>query len=165
MQKQRHYFADKGPYTQSYGFSSSHVWVWELDHKEAWAPKNWYFWTMVLEKSLESPLDSKEIKPVNLKGNQPWIFIGRIEAEAEALILWPPDADSQLIRKDPVAGKNWGQEEKGTTEDEMVGWHHRLDGHEFEQALGDREGQACCSPWSHKESDTRLRNWTTINTS
>ena len=118
---------------QSYGFSSSHVWMWELDHKEGWAPKNWHFLNVVLEKTLQSPLDIKEIKPVNPKENQPWIFIGRTDAEAEAPIIWPPDAKGQLIGKDPDAGKDWRQEEKGTTEDEMVGWHHRLNEHEFEQ--------------------------------
>ena len=128
-----------------------------MGHKEGWMLKNWYFWTVVLEKTLESPLDCKEIKPVNPKGNQPWIFIGRTDAEVEAPICWPPDMRSWLIRKDSGAGKDWGQEEKGTTEDEMTGWHHRLNGHEFEQTLGDSEGQgslARCSPWSHKESDT-----------
>ena len=119
------HFAHKG---QSYGFSSSHVWMWVLDHKESWAPKNWCFQTVVLEKTLETPLDCKEIKPVNPKGNQPWIFIRRTDAEAP--ILWPPDVKSWLIEKDPDAGKDWGQEEKGTTEDEMVGWHHWLDGYE-----------------------------------
>ena len=104
----------------------------ELDHKEGWVPKNWCFWTVVLEKTLESSLDYKEIKTVNPKGNQSWIFIGKPNAEAETLILWPPDAKSQLIRKDPEAGKDWRQEEKGMTEDEMAGWHHRLNGHEFE---------------------------------
>ena len=149
-------FADKDPYSQSYGFTSGHVWMWELDHKEGWVPKNWCFWIAVLEKTLESPLDCKEIKPVNPKGNQSWIFTGKTDAEAEALILWPPDAKSWLIGKDPDAGKDWRQEEKGTTEDEMVGWHHQLDGHEFEQALGDGEEQgslAYCSPWGHKESE------------
>ena len=134
--------------------SSSHVWMWELDYKESWAPKNSCFWTVVLETTLESSLDCKEIKPVNPKGNQSWIFIGR--AEAEAPILWPPDAKNWLIGKDCDAGKDWRQEEKGTTEDEMVGWHHRLDGHEFEQALGDGKGQgslACCSTWGCKESN------------
>ena len=130
--KGRHHFADKGASSQSYGLSSSHVQMWELDHKEGWAPKNWCFWTAVLEKTLESPLDGEEIKPVNPKGNQPWIVIVRTDAEVEAPILWPPDAKSQLIGKDPDAGKDWGQEEKGTTEDEMVGWHHWLNGHEFE---------------------------------
>ena len=122
--------------------------MWELNHKEGRVPKNWRFWTVVLEKTLESPVDYKEIKPVNPIGNQSWIFIGKTDAEAKAQIFWPPDAKSQLIRKDPDAGKDWGQEEKGITEEEMVGWHHRL-GHDFEQAPGDDEGQvslACCSP-------------------
>ena len=146
--------ADKGPYSQSYGFSSSHVWMWELDHKEGWVLKNWCFQTVVLEKTLESPVDSKELKPVNPIGNQSWIFIGRTEAEVP--ILWPPDAKSRFIWKDPDAGKSWGQE-KGTTEDEMAGWHHWLDGRGFEQTLGDREGQGsleCYSLWGCKESDT-----------
>jgi len=121
IKKQRHHFANKGPSSQSYGFSSSHVWMWELDHKESWALKNWCFWTVVLEKTLESPLDCKEIQPVNPKENQPWIFIGRTDAEAEALILWPPDAKSWPIGKDLDVGKDWRQEEKGATEDEMVG--------------------------------------------
>ena len=132
--------ADKGPSSQSYGFSSSHVWMWELDHKESQAPKNWCFWAVVLEETLESPLDCTEIQPLNPKGNQPWIFIGKTDAEAEAPILWPPDAKNWLIGKIPDAGKDWGQEEKGTTEDEMVGLHHWLGGHEFEQAQGDGEG-------------------------
>ena len=119
--KSRYPFADKGSYSQSYGFSSSHVWMWELDCKEGWVPKNWCFWTVVLEKTLESPLDSKEIKPVNPRGNQPWIFIGRTDAEAEAPVLWSPDAKSWLIGKDPDARKDWGQEEKRVTGDEMVG--------------------------------------------
>ena len=142
---------------QSYDFSSSHVQVWELGHTEGCTQKNWYFWTVGLEKILESPLDSKEIKPVNPKGTQPWISIGRTDAEAEAPILWPPDVKSQLTGKDPDVEKDWGQEEKGTTEDEMVEWHYQLNGHEFEQTPGDSEGQrslACCSPWGHKESDT-----------
>ena len=113
--------------------------MWELDHKGGWDLKNWYFWTVELEKTLENPLYCKEIKPVIPKGNQPWIFIGRTDTEAKALILWPPDANSQLIRKDP-AGKDWRQEEKGTTE-EMVWWHHQLNGHEFQQTPGDGEGQ------------------------
>ena len=140
----------------SYGFSSSHVWMRELDHKESWAPKNWCFGTVVLEKTLKSPLDCKEIQPVHPKGDQSWIFIGMTDAEAETPILWPPDAKSWLIWKDPDAGKDWGQEEKGMTEDEMIGWHHWLDGHEFEQALGAGDGQGslvCCSPWGCKESD------------
>ena len=164
IKKQIHYFVNKGPSSQGYGFSSSHVWMWELDYKESWAPKNWCFWTVVLEKTLESPLDCKEIQPVNPKGNQPWIFTGRTDAEAEAPILWPPDVKNQLIRKDPDAGKDWRQEEKGITEDEMVGWYHWLSGHEFEQTSGDGEGQGsltCCSPWGHKESDmTEQLNWT-----
>ena len=130
--------------------------MWELDYKECWAPTNWCFWTVVLEKTLESPLDGKENKPVNSKGNQPWIFIGRTDAEAETPILWPPSTESRPIRKYPDAGKDW-RLEKGMTEDEMFGWHHRLYGHEFEQALGDGEGQGsleCCSPWGCKESDT-----------
>ena len=131
IKKQRHHFADKGGYSQSYGFSSNHVQMWELDHKESWAPKNWCFQIVLLEKTLESPLASKEIKPINPKGNQSLIFIGRIDAEAETPILWPPDLKNWLIWKDPDAGKDWRQE-KGTTEDEMVGWHHRLNGHEFE---------------------------------
>ena len=126
IKKQKHYFADKSPSSQSYGFSSSHVWMWELDHKEGWALKNWCFWTVVLEKTLESLSDYKDIKPVNPKGNQSWIFIGRTDAEAEAPILWPPDAKNWLTGKDPDAGKDWRQEEKLTTESEMVGWHHRL---------------------------------------
>ena len=131
VKKQRYYFTDKSPSSQSCGFSSSHVWKWELDHKESWVLKNWCFWTVVLEKTLESPLDCK-INPVNPKGNQSWIFIGRMDAEAKAPILWLPDTKNWLIGKDPDAGKDWGQVEKGTTEDEMVGWHHRLNGHDFE---------------------------------
>ena len=132
-----------------------------------WAPKNWCFWNVVLEKTLESPLDCKEIKPVNPKGNQSWIFIGRSDTEAETPILWPPDAKNWLIGKDSDAGKNWRQEEKGMTEDEMVGWHHQLYGHGFEQAVAAGYGHgslACCSPWGHKESDmTERLNWTTEN--
>ena len=121
----------KGLSSQGYGFSSSHVWMWELDCKESWAPKNWCFWTVMLEKTLESPLDCKEIQPVHPKGNQSWIFTRRTDAEAETPILWPPDAKSWLIGKDSDAGKDWGQEEKGMTEDDMAGWHHWLNGHEF----------------------------------
>ena len=152
----RHHFADKGTYSQSYGFSSSHVWLWELDHKEGWALKNWCFWTVVLEKTLGSPLDFKEIQPVHPRGNQSWIFTGRTEAEAEPTVLWPPDAKNWLIWKDPDIGKDWRWEEKGMIEDEIVGWHHRLSGHEFEQTLGDIEGHgglACCSPCCYKELD------------
>ena len=114
--------------------------MWKLDHKEGWAPKNWCFWTVVLEKTLESPLDCKEIQPVHPKWNQSWIFFGRTDAEAEAPILWPPDTKRRLIGKDLDAGEDWRQKEKGTTEDKIVGWHHLLNGHEFEQALGDGEG-------------------------
>ena len=123
-------FANKGPSNQGDGFSSSHVWMWELDYKESWMPKNWCFWTVVLEKTLESPLNSKDIQPVHPKEDHSWVFIGRTDIEAETLVLWPSDIKSWLIGKDPDAGKDWGQGEKGTTEDEMVGWHHRLDGHE-----------------------------------
>ena len=142
--------------------SSSHVRMWELDHIEGWAPKNWCFWAMVLQKTLESPLDSKEIKPVNPKGNQPWILIRRTDAEAQAPIPWQPDAKRWLTGKDPEAGKDWRQKEE-TTEDEMVGWHHWLNGYEFEQTLGDSGGQGglvYCSPWGHKELDApeRLNN-------
>ena len=163
IKKQRHYFANKCQSSQSYDFSSSHVQMWELDYKESWVPKNWCFWILVLEKTLESPLDCKEIQPVHPKGNQSWIFIGRADDEAETPLLWPPDAKNWLIWKDPDAGKDWRQE-KGMTEDEMVGWPHWLNGHEFEQALGVGDGQgslAWCSPWGHKESDTTERlNWT-----
>ena len=149
-----HHFADKCPYSQSYGLSSNHVWMWELDDKEDRAPKNWCFWTMVLEKTLGSPLDSKEIKLVHPKGKKPWILIGQTDAEAEAPTLWPPDVKSWLIGKDPDAEKDWGQKEKRVTEDEMVGWHHQFNGHELGQTPRDGEGQvslACCSPWGHKE--------------
>ena len=132
VKKQRHYFANKGPSSQSYGFSSSHVRIWELDYKESWAPKNWCFWTVVLEKTLESPLDCKEIKPVHPKENSSWIFVGRTDAEAETPILCPSDGKNWLIWKDSDAGKGWRREEKETTEDEIVGCHHRLDGHELE---------------------------------
>jgi len=157
-------FANKDLSSQGYGFSSDHVWMWELDYKESWAPKNWCFWTVVLEKMLESPLDCKEIQPVHPKGNQSWVFTGRTDVEAEAPILWPPDAKSWLIGKDTDAGKDWGQKEKGMTEDEMVGWHHRLDGRGFGWTLGvgDRQGGlVCCDACGHKESDTtELLNWT-----
>ena len=117
--------------SQGYGFSSGHVWMWELDREESWVPKNWCFWTVVLKKTPESPLDCKEFQPVHPKGDQSWVFIGRTDVEAETPILWPPHEKSWLIGKDPDAGKDWGQEEKGPTEDEMAGWHHRLDGHGF----------------------------------
>ena len=140
IKKQRHHSADKGSYSQSYGFSNSYVWMWELDHKEGWVLKNWCFQIVVLEKTLESPLHSKEIKLVNSKGKQLWIFVGRTDTEDEVPIFWPPDAKSWLIGKDPEAGKDWRQKEQGMTEDKMVGWHHWLSGHEFEQTLGDSGG-------------------------
>ena len=130
IKKQRHYFANKSLSSQGYSFSSGHVRMWEMDCKESWALKNWCFWTVALEKTLESPLDCKEIQLVHPK-DQSWVFIGRTDAETETPILWPPDAKSWLIGKDPDAGRDWGQEEKGTTEDETVGWHHRLNGREF----------------------------------
>ena len=130
IEKQRHYFANKGPSSQSYGFPSSHEWMWELDYKESWVLKNRCFWTVVLEKTLESPLDNKEIQPVHPKGNQSWIFIGRTDAEADTPILWPPDVKNWLICKGSDAGKDW-RWKKGTTEDEMFGWHHWFNGHEF----------------------------------
>ena len=140
---------------------------WEWDCEESWAPRNWCFWTAVLEKTLESPLDCKEIQPVHPKGDQSWVFIGRADAEAETPILWPPHAKSWLTGKDPDSGRDWGQEEKGTTEDEMAGWHHRLDGREFEWTPGVGDGQgglACCDSWGHTESDTTEQlNWTELN--
>ena len=159
--KQRHYFVNKGPSSQGYGFSSSHVWMWELDYKESWGQKNWCFWTVMLEKTPESPLDSKEIQPVHPKGNQSWVFTGRTDVAAETPLLWPPDVKNWLTGKDPGAWKDWRQEEKGTTEDEMVGWHHRLNGHEFEQALevGEGEGSlACCSSMGSQRVG---HNWVT----
>ena len=132
IKKQRHYFANKGLSSQGYGFSSGYVWMWQLDCEETWVPKNWCFWTVVLEKTLGSPLDCKEIQPVHPKRDQSWVFTGRTYAEAETPVLWPPHAKSWLTGKDPDAGRDWGQEEKGMTEDEMAGWHHRLDGHESE---------------------------------
>ena len=168
IKKQRDYFVNKGPSSQGYGFSSSHVWMWELDYKESWALKNWCFWTVVLEKTLESPLDCKEIQPVHPKGDQSWVFIGKTDGEAETPILWPPDAKSWLIWKDPDAGKDWGQEEKGTTEDAKVGWHHRLNGHGFgwTPVVGDEQGGLeCCGSWGRKELDTtELLNWTKSHT-
>ena len=145
----------------------SHVWIWELDCEESWALRNWCFWTVVLEKTLESPLDCKEIQPVHPKGNQSWMFIRRTDVEAKIPILWPPDAKNWLIWKDPNAGKDWGQEEKGTTEDELAGWHHWLNGHEFGWTPGVGDGQgglACCDSWGRKESDTTEQlNWTELN--
>ena len=153
--------------SQGYGFSSGHVWMWELDCEEGWAPKNWCFWTVLLEKTLESPLDCKEIQPVPPKGDQSLVFIGRTDVEAETPILWPPDVKCWLIWKDPDAGKDWGPEEKGMTEDEIVGWHHRLNGHGFRWTLGvgDRQrGLVYCSSWGRKESDTtEWLKWTELN--
>ena len=141
--------------------------MWELDCEESWALKNWCFWTVVLEKTLMSSLDCKEIQPVHPKGDQSWVFIGRTNVEAETPVLWPPDVNSWLIWKAPDAGKDWGEEEKGTTENEMVGWHHRLNGHGFgwTPGVGDRQGcRACCSPWGCKVSDTTERlNWSELN--
>ena len=131
IEKQRYYFANKGPSSQGYGFSSGHIWMLELDCEESWAPKNWCFWTVALEKTLESPSDCKEILSVHPKGNRSWVFIGRTNVEAKTPIFWPPDVKSWLIWKDPDVGKDWRQEEKGMTEHEVVGWHHRLNGHEF----------------------------------
>ena len=167
MKKQSHQFANKGPYSQSCGFSCSHVQIWELDHKKSWSPKNWCFKIVVLKKTLESTMDSKEIKPINPKRNQSWIFIGRTDAEAEAPTLWPPDVKSWLTAKDPDAGRDWGQEKKGMTKDEMLGWHNRLNGHEFGWTPGVGDGQgglACCGSWGHKESDTtEWLHWTELN--
>ena len=162
--KQRHHFANKVPYSQSYGFSHSHVRMWELDHKEGWGQKKGLFLVVVLGKTLESPLDCKEIKPVNPKGYQSWIFIGRTDAEAP--IIWSPDAKSWLIGKDSDVVKEIGQEEKRATEDEMFGCHHWLKGYEFEWVPGDREGQgrlACCVQGVAK-SQTGLSDATTTNT-
>ena len=167
IKEQRHYFINKGSSSQSYGFSSSYAWIWELDYKEKQAPKNWCVWILLLEKTLESPLDCKEIQPVHLKGNQSLIFIGRTDADAKTPILWPPDVKNWLTGKDSDSGKDWGQEEKGMTEDEMARWHHQLNGHEFDQALGvvDEQGSlACCSPCDRKESDTtEWLNWAMLN--
>ena len=164
IKKQRHCFANKGPSSQAYGFSSGHVWMWELDCEESWTPKNWCFWAVVLEKTLESPLDCNEIQPVHPKGDQSWVFTGRTDAEAETPILRPPHAKSWLTGKDPDAERDWGQGEKGMTEDEMAGWHHQLDGHEFEWTPGDGDGQeslVCCNSWGLKELDTTEQlNWT-----
>ena len=149
-----------GPSCQGYGLFSSDVWMWLLDYKESWVLKNWCFWTVVLEKILESHLDCKEIQPVHPKGDQSWVFIGRTDVEAETPVLCPPDARSWLVWKHPDAGKDCGQEEKGMTEDEIGGWHHWLNGHEFEWTLGVSNGQgglACCSSWGG-----RFRhNWVT----
>ena len=154
VKKQRHHFADKCPIVKAMVLPVVMLQMWELDHKEERVLKNCCFQAVVLEQTLKSPLDSKEIKPLNHKGNQPWIFIGRTDAEAGVPMLWPPNAKSWLIGKDPNAGKDWGQQKKGATEGEMVGWHHQLNEHEFEQTPRDGDWQgslACCSPWGHKE--------------
>ena len=169
IKKQRHYFANKGPSSQDYSFFNGHVWMWELDCEETWALKNWCFWTVVfLEKTLESPFDFKEIQPVHSKGDQSWVFTGRTDVEAETPVLWPPDVKSWLIWKDPDAGKDWGQEEKEMTEDEMVEWHHLLNGHGFGWTLGVGDGQGglvCCGSWGLKKSGTtEWLNWTEHNT-
>ena len=152
IKKQRHYFVNKCPPSPGYCFFSHHVWMWDLEYKESWAQKNWCFWTVVLEKTLERPLGCKEIQPVHPKGDWSWVFTGRTDVEAETPVLWPPDVKNWLIRKDPDAGKDWGQE-KGMTEDEMVGWHHRLDGHGFDWTPGGGDGQGgleCCDSWGRK---------------
>ena len=141
LKRQRHYFANKGPSSQGYGFSCGHVWMWELDCEEIWDLKNWWFWTVVLEETLESPLDCKEIQPVHPKANLSWIFIQRTDDEAETPVLSPFDSNNWLIGKYPDAGNDWRQEDKGTTEDEMAGWHHRLDGREFGWTLGVGDGR------------------------
>ena len=168
IKKQRNYFANKGLSSQGCGFSSGHVWMWELDYKESWELKNWCFWIVVLEKTLESPLDCKEIQPVHSKGYQSWVFIGGSDVVAETPILRPLDAKSSwLIWKDSDAGKDWGPEETGTTEDELVGWHHRHNGHGFGCIPGVGDGQgglACCGSWCCKESDMSERlNWPELN--
>ena len=164
IKKQRRYFANKDPSSQGYGFSSSRVWMWELDHKEGWVLKNWCFQIVVLEKTLDSPLDCKEIQPVHPKENQSWVYVGRTDVKTETLILWPPDAESWLIGKDCEAGRDWGQEKKGMIEDKVVGQHHWLSGHGFGWTPGVGDGQgglACCSSWGHKELDTTEQlNWT-----
>ena len=160
IKKQRHYFANKGLSSEGYGFFSGHVWMWELNCEESWVLKNWCFWTVVLEKTLDSPLDCKEIQLVHSEGDQPWDFFGRNDAKAETPVLWPLHEKSWLIGKDSDAGRDWGQEEKGTTEDEMSEWHHWLDGRESEWTLGVGDGQGglvCCDSWGHKESDTTER--------
>ena len=166
VQKQRHYSANKGPDRQGYGLLSGHVQLWKLDHKEGVVPKNWCLRAVVLEKTPESPLDSKEIKPVNLKGDQAWIFTGRTDAEAEAPIFWSSDVNSWLIGKVPDVWKDWGQKEKRASEDEMTGQHHWCNKHELGQTLWDGEGQGglvCCSPWDHKDLD--MTGWLNNNNS
>ena len=167
--KNRNDFFNKGPSSQCSGFSGGHVWMWELDHKESWVTKNWCFWTVVLEKTLESPLDCKEIQLVHPKGDQSWVFIGRTDVEAEMPILWPPHEKSWLIWEDPDAGKDWRQEKKGMTEDNVVRWHHQLNGCGFGWTPGVGDGQGglvCCGSWGRKESDTTEQlNWICLKTS
>ena len=159
----RHYFANKDPSSQGYGISSSHVLMWKLDYKESRVPKNWCLWTVVLEKTLERPLNCKEIQPVHSKGDQSWDFFGRNDAKVETPVLWPPHVKNWLIGNDSDAGRDWGQEEKGTPEDEMGRWHHWLNGREFEWTPGvdGQRGLACFNSWGSKESDTtEWPNWT-----
>ena len=169
MLKSRQCFVNKGPSSQGYGFSSGHVWMWELDHKESWVQKNWCFWTVVLEKTLESPLDCKELQTVHPEGNQSWVFIEKTDVEAENPILWPPDEKNWLIGKDSDAGKYWGKEEKGTTEDEMVRWHHRINGHGFgwTPRVGDREAWRAAvhgvTKSQTRQSDRTELNWCDLN--
>ena len=166
IRKLRHYFVNKGPSSQGYSFSNGHVWTWELDSKESWVPKNWCFWTVVLENTLESPLDCKDFQLVHPKGDQSWVLIGRTDVEAETPVLWPLDVMSWLIGKDPDVGRDWGQEDKGATEYEMVGWHHQLNGPGFGWTLGVADGQgglACCGSWDGKELDmTEWLKWTKL---
>ena len=163
IKKQRHYFVNKGPSSQGYGFSSGHVWMWELDCEESWVPKNWWFWTVVLEKTLESPLDCKEIQLVHPKGDQPWVFIGRTDVEAETPILWPSDVTELIHLRRPWCWERLKVGGEGETEDEMVRWHHLLNWREFEWTPGVGDGQgglACYGPWGRKESDmTERLNW------
>ena len=167
IKKQRHYFANKGLPSQGYGFSSSHVWMWVLDSKESWAPKNWCFWTVVLEKTLESPWTARRSNQSVLKEISPGCSLEALMLKLKLQLLWPPDAKNWLIWKDPDAGKDWRQEEKGTVKDEVVGWHHRLNGHGFGWTLGVGDGQGglvCCGPWGCKQSDmTERLNWTEPN--
>ena len=165
IKKQRHYFANKGLYSLSYSFSSSHVWMLELHYKASSALKNWCFWTVMFGKTVERLLSCKEIKPVNPQGNQSWIFIGRTDAEAETSILWPHDVKNWLLGRDPDAGEDWRQEEKGTAEEEIVGWHHRLNEHKFEQAPGVGDGREAWHAAVHGvvKSWTRLSNSTELS--